>query len=102
MCHKLDDDELGSDTASWPQEMLSGYSYFTWLHATCCVRVVASLTYKATGEVTRYLISVAVVVAIAGDGCNIMSPTIKGVMSDLNPLACSRQCRGGREPAGQA
>lgn len=32
MSHKLDDDELGSDTAPRPQEMLSGYSHFTWLH----------------------------------------------------------------------
>lgn len=83
MCRKLDDDELDSDTASWPQEMLSEYSYFTWLHATCCGRVVTSLAYKAMGEVTNSLIVAAVVVVIAGNGCNIMSPTIKGVVSDL-------------------
>lgn len=43
VCRKLDDDELGSDTAPWSQEVFSGYSYLTWLHTTCCHRVVATL-----------------------------------------------------------
>lgn len=50
MSHKLDDDELGSDTAPWSQGVLSGYLYFTWLHMTCCHRVVAGSVYQATGR----------------------------------------------------
>lgn len=53
MSHKLDDDELGSETATWPQEMLSGYPDFSWLHSTCCHRVVVSPTWKPIQEVAN-------------------------------------------------
>lgn len=51
MSYKRDDDELGSETATWPQAMLSGYPDFNWLHSTCCHRVVVSPTWKPFREV---------------------------------------------------
>lgn len=50
MSHKLDDDELGGDTASWPQDMSSGYWYFTWLHATLLRPSRGQFDVRAYGE----------------------------------------------------